>query len=116
MTNWSDSGENETPFVHVTITVQVPPTGMLAEIQFEVFTWKSPLSLKSTLNTLPIDSGDVPVFLIVTVCGGLVPSLGSGPKVRFCGVTLANGPLFPVPASVTGCGLSPALSVKFSAP
>ena len=78
--------------VHVTVIVQVPFTGMLAEIQVVV-------SLKSVFvfDTEPNVKGAVPVFVIVTVCGGLVAPAASGAKIKFNGEMLANGPLIAVP-------------------
>jgi len=96
--------------VHVTMIVHVPFTGMLAVQPF--------VSLKSLFRFVTDVNikGVVPVFVIVTVCGGLVAPAASGAKNKFSGKMLANGPLIAVPESVTGCGLSPALSVIFTRP
>jgi hypothetical protein len=55
-------------------------------------------------------SAAVPVFVTVTVCGGLIVPGVCGPNVKLIGVNVTNGPATAVPETVTVCGLSGAES------
>ena len=74
--------------------------------------------MKSTGATFTVFIGNapVPVFVTVIVCGGLVVPEACGPNVKLKGEMLANAPDIPVPDRLTGCGLSPALSVVLTDP
>src|SRR5271170_1912630 len=106
------SGSVEAKFDQITDTVQFWPTGMLPEMHDSCETLKSSLVVK----IFPIVRTSVPVLVIVTVCGALLPSAGTGANPKLVGEILANAPETPVPDSETGCGLSPALSLKFNEP
>ena len=96
--------------------MQVPFAGMLADTQLLCVIWNAPSRLMFAMDNEPTVRADVPVFVIVTVWGGLVTPVASGGNATLAGEKVTNGPETPVPAKDTGCGLSPAESVKLSAP
>jgi hypothetical protein len=61
--------------------------------------------------TLLIDSGAVPVFVTVTLCGALVVPTPWDPKLTVDGDTCTAGAV-PVPLSATACGLPAASSLS----
>lgn len=92
--------------VKVTLMVQLFPAAIVSQLLLSA---KSPL-LEPVIVMLLTVTGPEPVFVTVTVCGGLVVSGRTVPNERDVGETVTLGAV-PVPDRLTFCGLPPALSV-----
>jgi len=91
--------------------VQFAPTGRIVA---QLFAKTNEAALVPVTAMLVIDSGAVPVLVIVTDCDPLDDPTFTGPKERLVADSVTGGGT-PVPLSVMLCGELPALSVMVTA-
>lgn len=100
--------------VKLTLTLQLSPGKRNGPVQLSVTFMKSPAFVPVRWIALIVKTAK-PVFVSVTVCGGLLLPTGWLPNVRVAGLRVANA-TSPVPCKGTLCGLPSALSTTVTSP